>query len=387
MPGSMRIVHVGVASDVPVLHRFGGAVQRRIRELAKVQARRGHRVVVYSFGAAGGVEEQDGVEFRTVRCLTPHPLRQVEFQLRAIGDLRRRGEPVDVLHSHGQPEAGVLGRGLGARVLLSYDNFSFRGGRHGPLGRLYRSALERFDLLLPCSEYCRDASSAHWGLDPSRLHVLHNGVDLDQFRPDPDGAERERRALGLSGPTVLYVGRVCEQKGTSLLLDAWARRAGRSDAKLVVAGPVERFGTVDDGTWTRRIEAVGGVYLGAVEEARLSGLYSMADLFVMPTIELEMFGMAAVEAQACGTSVLASDHGGLRETVPDAVGGRFRNGDAADLAARLDALLADEDGRQERSAAARRNAARFSWDTVCERLQLLVDDASSCYGRRRGARR
>jgi D-inositol-3-phosphate glycosyltransferase len=89
----------------------------------------------------------------------------------------------------------------------------------------------------------------------------------------------------------------------------------------------------------------------------------------MPTRELEMFGMAAVEAQACGKPVVASDHGGLRETVPDTVGVRFPTGDAAALAARLEALL-DRPGLLDTLAAgARENASRYDWPRIAQRCQ------------------
>lgn len=365
----MRIVHIGVASDVPVLHRFGGAVQRRIWELSRVQARRGHEVAIYSFGPEDRVEQRDGVEIRYLRCRSPHPVRQLEFQVRALRHLDRTWRKVDLLHAHGQPEAAVLFRRRATCTALSYDYFRFRGGHGGPFGGATRAALQQFDLLMPCSEYCRVESSEYWKLDPGGLFVLPNGVSLEQFRPDAPGGDAERRERGLASPIVLYVGRLCDQKGTSLLLDAWPRRRMRPDARLVLVGPVERFGTADDGSWRNRIEAAGGTYLGPVEEDRLARTYAMATLFVMPTIELEMFGMAAVEAQACGVPALASDHGGLRETVPDDVGGRFRNGDPVDLATRLDALLADESGWSVRSAAAVRSASRYSWDSVADRLE------------------
>jgi glycosyltransferase involved in cell wall biosynthesis len=383
----MRIAHVGVASDVPILHRLGGAVQRRIWELARLQARLGHDVTVYSFGEADRAEETEGVQVRTVRCATEHPARQLEFQARALSDLRRRGRVLDLLHVHGQPEAALLGRHAARCAALSYDNFYFRGGGRGPLGPIYRSLLGRFDLLLPCSEYCRRESAARWSLDPRTLHVLHNGVNLDQFRPAPAATLRERERLGLRGPVVLYVGRVCEQKGSALLLEAWPRVSRAvPDATLLLVGPVGQFGATDDGSWARRIAAAGARYVGPVDESRLAAVYGMAAVFVMPTVELEMFGMAAVEAQACGVPVIASDHGGLRETVPHQVGGRFANRDATDLARLLTELLRDEGRRATCAAAARLNAARFSWEAVWARLEELTRATSAGSGRAAAAR-
>jgi glycosyltransferase involved in cell wall biosynthesis len=372
----MRIVHLGPASDAPVLHRFGGAVQRRIWELARRQRRRGHRVAIYTFDRATGARTVEGVEIRSLRCLTPHPARQLELLARALLDLRRREGRVDVLHFHGVPEGAALARGLAGVTALSFDFFGWRRGRRTPWGPLYRSLLGRFDLLLPCSDWCRDGAARYWDLDPAGLDVLWNGVDLDQFAPDPVACERERQALGVVGPVLLYVGRVCEQKGSHVLLEGYRRlRARGVEAALVVAGPIGQFGsgeTVNRGDWPGRIAAAGGRYLGPVEEGRLAAVYNLATALVMPTTYNEMFGMAAVEAQACGVPVVASDHGGLRETVPDGAGLRFETGSAEALADRLAQLLASPGLRATLAAGARRNVARFGWERICDRLDALV---------------
>src|SRR5207302_4584666 len=119
--------------------------------------------------------------------------------------------------------------------------------------------------------------------------------------------------------------------------------------------------------WVARIEAAGAEYIGPVADDRLAGLFSAADIFVMPTRELEMLGMAALEAQACGTPVVASDHGGLREAVPDGVGLRFPPGDASALAASLISLLQDERKRSELEARAGANESGFVWVSLAIR--------------------
>jgi D-inositol-3-phosphate glycosyltransferase len=86
-----------------------------------------------------------------------------------------------------------------------------------------------------------------------------------------------------------------------------------------------------------------------------------------------MFGMAAVEAQACGKPVVASDHGGLRETVPEAAGTRFRTGDATDLAAHLETLLDDSGLRASLGSGAIENAARYDWPRIAQRCHEVYD--------------
>lgn len=371
----MRIVHIGVATHPPILSQYGGAIQRRIYEMAKEQVRSGHEVTIYSVGDRTEFRESEGVGIHYLRCATPLPLRQVEFQIRAIRHLRRSGgRPAELVHFHSQPEGGALGASLPGVKLLSYDNYYFRGGRDKPYSALYRRMLARFDRLMPCSEYCLAESAAYWQLPAERLSVLYNGVNTEQFAPDPEGGARERHALGIDRRVALYVGRVNEQKGSHVLLEAFAglnRR--RNDVQLVVAGPVGQFDRASDTAthWPDRVREVGGIYLGAVAEERLAAVYNMADVFVMPTVTLEMFGMAVVEAQACGIPVVASDHGGLRETVPEDCGGRFPVGDSAALGQAVERLLDDPEWHRGCAERALENARSYEWRRICERVEEI----------------
>jgi len=364
----MRINHISV-STLPVLYRYGGAIQRRIVELANEQALQGHSVRVYSVGDRDENRRVAGVDYHFLRCRTALPWRHFEFQGRAVRAMGR-GPRADVLHFHSQPEGAVFSKCLPGKKVLSYDYFAFRGGRKTPLHHLYKRMLKCFDLLLPCSDYCLKESRSFWQLPPARLRVLYNGVNTQQFRPEPDLRTLERQALGIHGRVVLYVGRVCQQKGTDLLLDAFRLlNRKRTDLQLVVAGPVAQFGHGGGpGGWPDQIAEVGGLYLGAVEEERLAAIYNLADVFVMPTRELEMFGMAAAEAQACGKPVIASDCGGLPEVVPESCGARFPAGDAPALARQIERVVDDPAWSAACAANAVQNAARFRWREIAHVL-------------------
>jgi glycosyltransferase involved in cell wall biosynthesis len=371
----MNISHISV-STLPVLHRFGGAIERRIVEIAQEQARRGHRVSVYSIGDATETRELNGVTYHFLRCRARLPFRHLEFQYQVVRELRKHSDAV--LHFHSQPEGAWLSRAVAARKVLSYDFFQFRGGRDTPLYHLYKRALRRFDLLLPCSQYCLEESQTFWSFPANKLRILYNGVNTRQFRPDPEAAARERGQLGIDKKVMLYVGRVCEQKGSDVLLQA-ARTLGerRRDVQLVIAGPIGQFGRRDDpDRWVERIEAVGGLYLGAVDEGRLSAIYNLADIFVMPTRVNEMFGMAAVEAQACGKPVVSSDAGGLKEVVPSNCGARFPVGDSARMAEEIEKLVDDSDLHAACSANALINAATYDWARICDSCDELYRTAS-----------
>jgi glycosyltransferase involved in cell wall biosynthesis len=373
----MRIVHVSIGVLPPVFTDSGGAIQRRVRALAAEQARRGHDVHVVSPGEQDGGDRVGRVGVTYLRTRLRRPLAELEFQVRTAGAIKRLPHPPDVIHFHSEPEGSVIARVFpNAKAVMTYDYFEFRRGRT-PAWPLYRRALLAYDALLPCSEYCRRESGRYWRLPDDKVFVVYNGVDLESFRPDAEGAARERARLGNPRQLILSLGRVCAQKGTDVLLDAYgALRRRLPDVQLAIAGPIEQFDAADARSaahWRSRIAAAGATYLGVIEEPRLPALLSAADVFVMPTRELEMFGMTAVEALACGVPVVASDHGGLRETVPDGCGTRFGAGDARALAATLRNMLEDDELRTHKAAMARLHASRFAWPRI-------VDDLEAIYG-------
>jgi len=351
-------------------------------------------VTVYSPGENEESATRDGVEVHLLATRDVSLTSRIGFLRRATQAIRRDPSSARVVHFHGEPEAGYLGLRDRCAQVLTYDNFRFRGLRRPRLRSAYRRVFDAFDALCPCSRYCAEESAAYWGLRPERLTVLYNGVNTVQFAPDPARGAEERRHLGIDDEgddLLLYIGRVTEQKGSDLLLDALPRiRAARPSAKLVVAGPIEQFlpGVREESRrrWTRRFEGAGATYLGPVPEERLAGLYNAADVFVMPTRELEMFGMAAVEAQACGTPVVASDHGGLRETVPAEVGGRFPVDDADALAQTVLGVLEDEGGRAALGEHARRHAAQFSWERIASDALGIYDACLQRRASRNGGR-
>ncbi len=173
----MNISHISV-STLPVLHRFGGAIERRIVEIAQEQARRRHRVSVYSVGDTTETREVSGVTYHFLKCRTRLPLRHLEFQYHVVRALKTRA--ADVLHFHSQPEGAWMSEAVGARKVLSYDFFQFRGGRQTPLYHLYKRVLRSFDLLLPCSRYCLEESQSFWSFPASKLRILYNGVNTQQ---------------------------------------------------------------------------------------------------------------------------------------------------------------------------------------------------------------
>lgn len=368
----MTIVHIG-PPHLPVLYNLGGATERRMREIAARQAQQGSRVIVYSAEDQSSSKDYLGAEIRAVGCRQKGLLRAAEFLTKSLRDARRMAP--DVIHFHTLAEgamfARMFARGINARTVLSFDYFIFRRGKQNPLFHWYKRALNSFSSLLPVSDYCLRESANYWSIPEDRMRVLYNGVSLQQFYPDRQAAAERRVALGLKDEFVLlYVGRVCRQKGTDLLVEAYAKmRAEGRNVRLVIAGPIGQFGHEGSDEITTLLQANDGLYLGPVEEAILPSIYNMADVFVLPTRVNEMFGMAAIEAQACGRPVVCSNHGGLPEVVDCSSGLLFRSGDLDDLKRQLCLLMDSPSLRRRFGDAAVANAQRFAWETITEELE------------------
>jgi glycosyltransferase involved in cell wall biosynthesis len=367
------IVHVG-PSRLPLPSRLGGAVERRMMELAEAQARSGEKVIVYSGGPETGRLEYRGVSIRYLGG------SRAEFALRFVEDVARgaRNARPRAIHVHNRAEIAWLTRiaRLGPTVLSCDYHFEpwRRLAQFRKISKtVWRRCLLACDRIAPVSEYCLDTYREYWDLPGSKLALIPNGVDCERFRPDADLRAQWRKRLGLDGrPMILYVGRLCAQKGTDLLIAAYGML--RTPAALIVAGPCERFGETRLNGLVAQIHEAGGIHLPPLDDADMPGIYNACDIFAMPTRELEMFGMAAMEAQACGKPVVASDHGGLRQTVPDSAGTRFRTGEAAELARHLEALLERPDIRSALGAGARQNAQRYAWPRIAERCREVYDD-------------
>jgi glycosyltransferase involved in cell wall biosynthesis len=334
-------------------------------ELAQAQARGGERVIVYSVGPETGWREYCGVAIRYLNG------SRIDFALRFVQDVVRHTPRV--IHVHNRAEIAWLAKTarLGP-ALLSCDYHFEPWHRFERLRRVSKAAWRQCLLacgrIAPVSNYCLAVHRDYWHLPYTKYAPIPNGVDCARFRPDMALRAQWRARLGLDGrQMVLFVGRLCEQKGTDLLIAAF--RLLKRPAALVLAGPCEQFGKTQLSALVAELQKAGGIYLPPLDDADMPGIYNACDIFAMPTRELEMFGMAAMEAQACGKPVIASDHGGLRETVPQTAGTRFRTGDATALTAHLEALLGNPDLLSTLGAGARENAARYDWPRIAQRCE------------------
>jgi glycosyltransferase involved in cell wall biosynthesis len=196
-----------------------------------------------------------------------------------------------------------------------------------------------------------------------------NPGDANERLPDQGNAERFERWFADDAPTVLYFGKLLYNKGVHVLFDALRE----VDARALIVG----FG--DYRAELERRAPPGTVFTGPLEHRHLVHLLPLCDVAVVPSIFPEAFGMVAAEAAAAGCVPLVARHSGLAE-IAAGLGAHyppehraltsFASGDALDLASKLRTLLAlSPQERGKLGEAARRAVvARWSWESVAERL-------------------
>ena len=228
----------------------------------------------------------------------------------------------------------------------------------------------RLRAVICISDMVRSEIVRAFRIDPARLHVIYNGVDLDFFRPRGRDAEREaaraRLGFGPRDTMFLFVGSGFARKGLGATIDALAQARERSFG-LVVAGRDTR-----QSQFAGRARAAGiadrVTFLGGQEDVR--PLYAAADCLVLPS-RYEPFGSTVLEALAMGLPAIVSSRCGAAEIIePDVNGWVCEPDDAAGIARRM-ALAADAARGAGMRTAARATAERYGIDGMAAKLLEL----------------
>jgi glycosyltransferase involved in cell wall biosynthesis len=248
-----------------------------------------------------------------------------------------------------------------------------------------RHSARRAAALIAVSDFTRRELISLLGVDPARVHVVHNGLDDSFRRLAPKAVERWRAEQGLPERFILSVGTLQPRKNLGTLLRAYARLrqdwtpAGEPPA-LVVAGGAG-WGDTDIAARATAIGIGEQVHVtGYVPGEDMPWLYNAAEILAFPS-RYEGFGLPALEAMACGTPVVASDATSLPEVVGEA-GVLVPPEDVAAWAAAL-ATLADDPARRRALAARGRERARtFSWARAADETLAVWREVIAAHGRR-----
>ncbi len=212
--------------------------------------------------------------------------------------------------------------------------------------------------------------------DPARVSVVHPGVDLEVFRAGRRAEARAALGLDPDAHVVLFVGRIQPLKAPDVVISAAAHLlkndpALRERLAVVVVGGASGSGLDQPSALTDLSTQLGlddvVRFVPPVDQKVLADWYAAASVVCVPSYN-ESFGLVALEAQACGTPVVAAGVGGLRTAVADGVSGLLVDGhDPADYAVALHQLLSDDDLRSSMGDKAVDHAESFGWDVTAER--------------------
>ncbi len=365
--------------------RIVGGIARHVEDLSRGLVRQGVGVdvVTCAHDGASDAQEDEGVRVYRAPFGNPSPpdfltwVMQMNLNLleRAIA---RAAEGADLVHAHDWVvayAAKTLKHAFSIPLVATIHatEYGRNWGLHNDLQR-YISSVEwwlGFEAwrVICCSEYMRAELSWVFQFPADKTHVIPNGVDPGRFDV-PAGEDLSAFRSSWAAPDekiVFFIGRLVHEKGVHTLIEAFAKVLAYYDkAKLVIAGrgPADPY-------LRSRAQALGiyhRVYFaGFVDDPTRNRLYRCADVAVVPSL-YEPFGIAALEAMACGVPVVVSDTGGLAEAVRHGITGMKSYVDnPSSLADSILTLLSD--GRlcdRIRSNARREVSERFNWDTIAE---------------------
>lgn len=303
---------------------------------------------------------------------------------------------IDVVHSHTWYAniAGHLTKLLHSvpHVVTSHSLEPLRPWKAEQLGGGYavsswaeRVALESADAIIAVSGAMRaDILACYPDIDASRIAVIHNGIDTDEYRPDPRRDVVVREGIDPGRPSVVFVGRITRQKGLTYLLRA-ARHLDPAAQLVLCAGAPdtpEAGAEVEDAVSELSATRRGVVWIREMlPKSDVRQILSQATVFVCPSI-YEPMGIVNLEAMACETAVVATATGGIPEVVVDGKTGLLVPCDqpasgavpndperfAIDIADRVNALIADPARAAALGRSGRRRAVEaFSWPAIAAR--------------------
>ena len=295
--------------------------------------------------------------------------------------------------------AGILAKMLyGIPLVITVHSLEpLRPWKREQLGRGYdvsswveKTALEMADAVIAVSQSTKDDVLRLFPkIDPARVSIIYNGIDVNQYKEVEDPAVLQKYGIRTDKPYVLFVGRMTRQKGLLYLLKAAAKLD--TDAQLVLCA-----GDADTPEMKAELEGLvaslkqsrsGVVWIPEMlSREETIALYSQAAVFCCPSI-YEPFGIINLEAMACGTPVVASAVGGIREVVVNGETGYLvepdlsdkpphdpKDGDAfaARLADAINTLIRDPSLARKMGQEGRRRVEKyFSWQSIALQTKAL----------------
>ncbi|TLN23761.1 glycosyltransferase family 4 protein [bacterium] len=347
--------------------RIGG-VSSHVAGLASELERRHHEVVILTKSAKSDTRYSIAGKVSYLRPSIPIPVILVPPKAADIRDVLERGK-FDIVHAHHAFTPTSLlsvsaARKIGMPAVLT-NHTIFLASDHESLWvptsyvlYPFRRYINKANLITAVSQTAADFIG-HF-TERGKVVVIPNGIDSDRFDSRPCAKEDPMHEVG-GGHIILYVGRLVYRKGIHVLVKAMPQILRElPDAQLLIAGE----GVMGDfiKLLIKSLDLKDHVKLmGFVPNEMLPDLYGLSQVFVLPSLYCESFGITLLEAMASGKPVVASNVGGVPEVVEDEVTGLlFRKGDERDLADGVLRVMSDHDLALKLAEKARRSVGIIS---------------------------
>lgn len=359
---------------------ISGGVERGTIDIAKAISDAGYVSLVASSGGLMVPQLQAvGARHITLPLASKNPF-QIYFNAKRIERLIQRYQ-VDIVHARSRAPAWsayLASKRCGCHFMTTWHGtHSFKSD----LKKRYNSIMGRGEKVIAVSEFIKSHILRHYAVEESRITVVHRGVDLDVFNPDKISQERitrlaNRYDITHDQPVILLPARMTEWKGHLFLLEALAHVkdlpfvcvfAGKSDVHQTYIEAINK-----------RIEALGlhGRVRIVNQISDMPALYALSTIVVSASMRPEAFGRVATEGQSMKKLVIATNHGGSKETVIDGkTGWLIEPGNVEQLGASLQhALQLDASAHHQMGEAARKHIElHFSLEGMCKQTIKLYD--------------
>ena len=384
-------------------HIYGGAgihVGYLSRELAKMLP-----VEVRCFGDQRlheGNLTVTGFDVDVSKFTCPKPLNSVFAAVRRCTDFNSTNIDADLAHCHTWYShfGGILARkNYGVPLVITVHSLEpLRPWKREQLAGGYdfslwieKTALEMADAIIAVSNETKQDIERLFDVDPGRVHVIHNGIDLDEYRKVSSTAALDKFGIDAAKPYLLFVGRIARQKGIIHLVSAIEFMDRDFQIVLCAGAPdtPEIAREMNEAVAKTKSKRANVIWIDEMLDRKSTiELYAHAAVFCCPSI-YEPFGIINLEAMACETAVVASAVGGIKEVVVDGETGflvpleqmkespfeptnpeKF----ARDLAARINELMKDRLLREKFGNAGRKRVEeKFGWPAIAQKTKQLYE--------------
>lgn len=360
-----------------------GGIERGTVEIAEALKQSGfHSIVASGGGRYVDYLQQQGIEHITMPLFRKHPSAIIKNShlLRKIVAEKN----VDLMHARSRAPAWsavIAKRRLQIPLVTGCHSMHNSGPMR--LKRFYNRCVSLGDKVVVNSNCVAEYVKKEFKLASNKITVIHRGVDLHSFteRQEPKDIKLLTQLIATRKKIILMPGRITRWKGQHLLLSAVAKIPSDEKPIIVFAG------RVDSENYQHELEALAQAlsltdsvyFLGDCPD--IHSLYELADITVSASTEPEAFGRIAIEAQAAGSIMVASDLGGSRETIiPDETGFLIESGSVIALAEKLMQVFQLENGARNKIIQKAKDhiEKNFSKRAMCNKVIGVYQELLSC---------